>query len=581
MQKTGFLSNSRTRQLLAGALAAALAVCSVPAVLAEEPADRILHGGRVYTLNSLAPWAEAVAIRGDEIVYVGDDAGAERFAGADTQRTDLRGRLALPGFIDGHMHVGATLPYVFAAGLSPDMSAEQLLAAIREHAQAYPDQDPLIGTGFLGAAFGLQGPTAEDLDRAVPERRAIIYDEGFHSAWVNSAAMQQVGLDADSQDPIPGAHYYKRYADGRPTGWLIESESFGWISEKLGVVSMASLEAGAQAFFGELTARGITAAFDAGMIEGDGKLFDFFERMVAEDRVPLRMVGSHYVNSPRQLPTALEDLAALNKRFDGEFFDLRVLKLSLDGTVEAQTAYTLEPYRVPAGHRANPLIPIGPTGEVVAAASARDIDIHMHAIGDAAVRMALDMVEQARRQHPKTDSRFTICHAQVVNPQDIARFGELDVIVQSTPTWYAYDELALNYLGAERLEHFYPLRSIAAGGARVTLGSDFPASWIGLDGLDPLYNIEMAMTRQPAGDADYAPQPPLDERISVEQAIRAYTLDAAYQLRLEDEIGSIEPGKQADLVVLDQNILELDPYAIHDASVVMTMIDGRIVFESP
>jgi predicted amidohydrolase YtcJ len=543
------------------------------------PADRLLSGGRIYTVNDLAPWAEAVAIRGDRIVYVGDDAGAEAFLGPDTQRIDLGGRLVLPGFIDTHIHIGGTLPYLFAAPLAPDMSPEAVLEAVRVHAQTHPEQNPVIGTGFLGAAFPPPGPTAAMLDGVVPDRPVILFDEGFHSAWINSAAMRAVGLDRDTPDPIPGAHYYRRYPDGEPTGWLIEGESFNWVSEALGVVAPAALERAADSFFATLAAMGITAAFDAGMIGGGGRLYDFFEQRLAAGRVPLRIVGSHYVNSPRQLPTALADLAALDARFNDEFFDLRVLKLSLDGTVEAQTAYMLDPYDDPPGHRANPLIPIGPTSEVVVEAARRDVDVHMHAIGDAAVRMALDMVEQARRQLPRTDSRFTICHTQVVNPQDLPRFAALDVIAQSTPTWYAYDEVALAYLGEQRMQQLYPLRSIADSGARVTLGSDYPASWIGLNGLNPLYNIEMGMTRQPAGDADYRPQPPVDERITLEQAIRGYTLDAAWQLRLEDEIGSIAPGKQADLVVLGDNLFELDPYAIHRARVLMTLVDGRVVYD--
>ncbi|KGE04848.1 amidohydrolase [Pseudohaliea rubra] len=548
---------------------------------ALEIADRVLRGGKVYTLNAEAPWAEAVAIRGDRILYVGDDSGVVAFTGPATRTVDLDGRLVLPGFIDSHSHIGSTLPYLEAVSLSPDMAPAELISAIRGYAEANPDLDPVLGFGFLGAAFGPRGPTAEDLDRAVADRPAIIIDEGGHSAWVNTAAMEKVGLNADSKDPIPGAHYYKRHPDGRPTGWLIEGEAFGWVSDALGVASDEALARAAEQFLPTLSAMGITAAFDAGMIEGDGRLFDFVGSLAADDRIPLRIVGSHYVNSPRQLPTALADLAALQARFHGEFFDVRVLKLSLDGTVEAQTAYTLEPYREPPGHRAEPLIPLGATSTVATEAAGRGIDLHMHAIGDGAVRMALDMVAMARKAHPQTTSRFTICHAQVVNPADVPRFGELGVIVQSTPTWYAYDDIALAYLGEERLNHLYPLRSIAAGGAKVTLGSDYPASWIGLNGLDPLYNIEMAITRQPAGDADYPVQPPEDERITLAQAIRAYTLDAAWQLRLEDEIGSIEPGKQADLVVLDRNLFDLDPYALHKAEVVMTLVDGQVVYRAP
>jgi predicted amidohydrolase YtcJ len=544
----------------------------------ESEAELILHSGRIYTMNAIAPWAEAVAILDGRFLYVGDSAGAEAFAGPGTRREDLGGQFVLPGLIDSHIHIGNSLPFLFAAKLSPAMTPGEVLDAMRTHAEAFPSQNPVLGKGFLGASFGPLGPTAEMLDEAVPDRAAILIDEGSHTAWINSVTMAQVGLDADTQDPVPGAHYYRRYPDGRPTGWLIESESFNWIFDALGVISPGSLSAAADEFFAIMLSKGITAAFDAGITRGQEPTMEFFDRRVAAGEVPVRIVASHYVNNPRQLKSALSDLATLDARFDDEFYDLRVLKLSLDGTVEALTAYMLEPYRDPPGHLAQPLVPIGATSDVVLAAARKDIDVHMHAIGDAAVRMALDMVQRVREEAPASDSRFTVCHVQVVHPTDRARFGELDVIAQSTPTWYAYDDVALAYLGAERLQHFYPLRSIAEGGARVTLGSDYPASWIGLDGLAPMFNIEMAITRQPAGDQDFLPQPPATERISLQRALRGYTLDAAYQLRLENEIGSIEPGKRADFVVLERNLFDIAHYEIHDVKVSSTYVGGKAVY---
>ncbi|EED33019.1 amidohydrolase 3 [gamma proteobacterium NOR5-3] len=554
--------------------------CTAYSAAQEDPADKVFTGGRVYTLDSTAPWAEAVAIKDDTIVYVGSDSGVEAFIGADTQRHDLSGKLLLPGFIDGHIHVGSTLPYLFAATLSPSMAADEALTVIAKHAKENPDQNPLVGVGFLGAAFGPEGPTAKMLDSVVSDRPAIIFDEGFHSAWINTVAMEMVGLDADTQDPKPGAHYYRRYPDGSPTGWLIEGEAFGWVAEQLEVINPDTLERAADLFLESMSSMGITAAFDAGMIEGKGTLFRFMSDRAEDGKLPVRILGSHYVNSDRGLATALDDLDRLSKAYEHEFFDVEVLKISLDGTVEAQTAYTLDPYLDPPGHRAEPLVSLEKTKQVVAAAAQKKIDIHLHAIGDGAVRMALDLVEYARAQEPQSTSRFTICHAQLVNPADVPRFGELDVMVQSTPTWYAYDDIVLAYLGEERLTHMYPLNSIAAGGGRVTLGSDFPASWIGLDGMNPVFNIEMGMTRQPPGDEDYIVQPPVNERITLEQAVRAYTLDAAYQLGLENKIGSITPGKQADMVVLDQDLFSLDPYAIHKTKVLMTIMDGKIVYEA-
>ncbi|MEQ8802563.1 amidohydrolase [Haliea sp.] len=548
--------------------------------LSAQPADQLLHNARIYTLNPEQPWADTIAIADDTIVYVGDYAGARPHLAATTRQTDLDGRLVLPGFIDTHMHIGETIPYVFAASLGPGMNPEELFAAIAEHVAAYPEQNPVIGNGFLGAAFGDQGPTAAELDRAVPDRPAIIFDEGFHSAWINSKAMELVGLTADSPDPVPGVHYYKRYPDGTPTGWLIEGAAFAWVSEKLGVITEASLEAGADQFLGTLSSMGITGAFEAGMIGSGEETLALFDRLVAEDRLPLRVVGSLYVNTAEKLAAAPTDLARLQQRFHSEFFDVRTLKISLDGTVEAQTAFMLEPYRKPEGHLAQPLVPAADAKAAIVRAAGENIDVHLHALGDGAVRLALDGVEAARDAHPQSRSRFTLCHVQIVNPADIPRFGALDVVAQSTPTWFVYDDIALEFLGEERLQQHYPLRSIAAGGARITLGSDYPASWIGLDGLNPLFNIEMGMTRRPAGDPDFVPQPLASEVITLEQAIRGYTLDAAWQLGLEDQIGSLQVGKQADLVVLSDNLFEMDPYAIHTARVLTTIVDGKTVFSA-
>ncbi|WP_235898664.1 amidohydrolase [Parahaliea maris] len=548
--------------------------------LGAQSADQLLYNGRIYTQDADQPWAQALVIDGDTLSYVGDTEGALALVDAGTERVDLQGKLVLPGFIDTHIHVGDTFPWVFSVSLGPEMAPDEVLAAVADYAREHPDQNPLIGYGFLGAAFGDQGPTAAMLDEVVPDRPVMLFDEGFHTAWINSAAMRAVGLDADTPDPVPGRHYYKRYPDGSPTGWLIEGGSFNWISEKLGVVNAASLARGADAFLKTMSSMGITAAFDAGMVDGGEATFALMESLVEEDRLPVRVVGSLYTNTDAKLDSALPTLTELNERFHSEFFDLRMLKVSLDGTVEAKTAYLLEPYLEPAGHRGDSLVSLDKAESVILAAARKGIDLHLHTLGDAAVRMGLDIAEQVRTELPDSGVRITLCHLQIVDPADVPRFGELDVIAQSTPSWYVYDDVAEEFLGAKRLEEFYPLNSMAAAGARITLGTDYPASWIGLDGLNPLFNIEMAMTRQPAGDPDFKVQPPLAERISLEQAIRGYTLDAAYQLRLEDQVGSLEVGKQADLVVLSDNLFEIDTYAIHDAKVVMTVVDGRVVYAS-
>jgi predicted amidohydrolase YtcJ len=555
-----------------------LATCGEPP--GEWAADWVFLNARIYTLDTDQPWAQALVVRGDEIVYVGKNAGAQAYQAGQTKVVDLDGKLMLPGFIETHMHLGGTIAFANAVTLSPAMSKAEVLAAVAEHAASFPKQDPIVGMGFLGAAFGELGPTAADLDPIVSDRAVFIQDEGGHTAWINTEAMRRVELTKATPDPVPGVHYFKRYADGTPTGWLMEGGAFGPVAEKLGTVSRDSLLEGAADFYPVLSQMGLTAVFDAGITEKIEDTLGVLASTAYSGQIPVRVVASHYVNTAEGLPGAVARVQRLQLQYHSEFFDFRTLKLSLDGTVEARTALLLEPWLGETENTTQPLIPADATAQVVLQAARENIDVHLHALGDGAVRLALDMVEQVRREIPESTSRFAMCHLQIVNPADVPRFAELNVVAQSTPSWYAFDEIALEYLGQGRFEQMYPLRSIAEAGARLTFGSDYPATWIGLDGLNPLFNIEMAITRQPPGDPEFAVQALASERVSLEQAIRAYTLDAAWQLRLEQQVGSLEVGKQADLIVLSDNLFELDKYAIHSARVMMTMMDGRVVYDS-
>jgi len=546
---------------------------------ASVGADWVLMGGRVYTMDTVASRHSALAIEGDQIVYVGNDAGAREFIESTTQVVDLAGRAVFPGFIDTHIHTMDTLPLVEGAMLSPGQSADEVLEALAAHVAANPDQNPVLGAGFLAKAFGPDGPTATQLDEVVSDRPALIIDEGGHTAWANSAALAAAGIDADTPDPVPGAHFFQRDVDGNPTGWLVEGAAIDPVMEALGVVSMPALRAAAPGFFRDMSAVGLTAAFDAGMIDTADLGRQLALEMAEQGTLPVRMVASLYVNRPSDLEDALDRLSALDVRYEHELFDVNMLKLSLDGTVEAKTAVTLSPYTQPEGHRATPLLPAPAVIETVVAAAGRNVDLHLHAIGDGAVRNALDAIEAAQETHPASTSRYTICHIEVVDPADTPRFGQLGVVAQTTPTWFEYDYVALDYLGRERFEQLYPLASIRRNGARVTLGSDYPVTWIGKDALNPMFNIEMAVTRQAAGNPDYPVQSLVSERLSVDQALRAHTVDAAWQLGLEDAIGTLEVGKQADVVVLESDPYFSPVHELHRIQVDATFSDGRLVYQ--
>ena len=555
-----------------------LLLCSSIANATAIGADLILRGGTVYSMDTQGNRHSAIALMGDTILALGSDSDVALFRTNTTKVIDLEGRVVFPGFIDTHIHTMDTLPLLNGVMLSPGQSGEEVLAAIAQHAKSFPNQNPVLGSGFLARAFGINGPTAAQLDSVVPDRPALIIDEGGHTAWANSLALEAAKITANTPDPVPGAHFFQRDMLGNPTGWLVEGAAIDPVSDALGLVSEAALRDKAPGFFHDMSAVGLTAAFDAGMIDTLALGMKVADELAQSNTLPLRLVGSLYINQTKDLESAHARLTELRQRFDHELFSVTTLKLSLDGTVEAKTAVTLEPYIAPEGHEATPLLPNQHVFSAVYEAYSLGFDLHLHAIGDGAVRTALDAIDAGQRAHPEADIRATICHIEVVNQNDIARFGELGVVAQTTPTWFEYDEIAMEFLGPERFEQLYPLASIHRNGGRVTLGSDYPVSWIGKDALNPMFNIEMAVTRQRAGTPNYPVQARANERLSVDQAIRAHTIDAAWQIRLEDKIGSLETGKKADLVVLEADPYTSDPHSIHAISVDLTVSNGRIVF---
>lgn len=558
------------------ALFIALAVDS----LGNEDAERkVFVGGVIYSMDEVATQYTAMVIEGNRIVHLGDDDSAMAWVQEDSDVASLNGKPVFPGFIDTHIHIMDTLPLMEGAMLSPSQSADEVIASLKQHVLNNPDQNPVLGAGFLARAFGIDGPTAAQLDEVVRDKPALIIDEGGHTAWANSLALAMAGITKSTPDPVPGAHFFQRDEDGVPTGWLVEGAAIDPVATALDLVSKKALEAKAPIFFDKMSAVGLTAAFDAGMIDTEESGREVAFALAREQRLPVRVVASLYVNRPSDLIDAIDRLSELNERYDHPFFEVNTLKLSLDGTVEAKTAVTLDPYLIPEGHRATPLLPPDLMEETVVMAAGKNIDLHLHAIGDGAVRTALNAVEAARATYPDTSSRFTICHIEVVDSLDIPRFAALNVVGQTTPTWFEYDYVALEYLGYERFQQLYPIASIRRHGAKITLGSDYPVTWIGEDALNPLFNIEMAVTRQQAGNPDYPIQAKISERLSVDQAIRAHTIDAAWQLGLENDIGSLELNKLADFVVLDNDPYTIPIHDLHRIEVNRTYSDGRLVYE--
>ncbi len=565
-----------TRQLVTTltALGAVLAACSTP----DEPgATAVFYNARAYTLDVSKPWAEAVAIDGDEIIYVGDSAGALALAGSATARYDLDGQMLLPGFIDTHMHPVAGGAYALALSLETGGTIEEWVAAIEAYAAANPELPVIFGYGFLASTFGPAGPTRELIDAVVADRPVLIMDEGFHGAWANSAALQRLNVTQDTPDPVPGFSYYKRDAEGNATGYLLEGTA-GMAMEALDVISEDAVVKGTAHVIETLNSYGVTSVFDAGAIGYEESLARVLARLESNGELTVRIVGSYRPGGPDDIPVAMERVEAWRDNLKGNRYHYRMLKIMDDGTVEGRTAAMFEDYQGEPGNSGDTVYTEAQLAELITGAALRDIDVHIHALGERAVHESLNAIEAARAAHPDSASRYAICHIQVIADQDLPRFAELDVIAQSTPLWASYDTYGKQFVSEDQFNRYWRFKSLKDLGVRLTWGSDFPASGAGMLGMSPLLQMEIGHTRQEPGNPDAPVQPRESERLGIDALIRGYTCDAAYQLRLEDEIGSLEVGKLADFVVLERNIFDVDPYEIHRTGVAMTVLGGEIVY---
>lgn len=568
-----------SRSLLLLLTACWLCACSSPGDNAAGTGDLALLNARVYTVDEANPWAEAVVIRDDTIVYVGDVSGADRLIGATTDVRDLDGKFLLPGFIEAHMHFVAAGSAATVLELNIEQTIDEWVAAIEEYADRNPDMPVIFGYGFIASAFGDAGPHRRLIDAVVPDRPVVIMDEGWHTAWVNTAALEALNVTRDTPDPVPGYAYYKRDETGAATGYLLEDVA-GMAADTLFPVGEDRIVEGLGVVTGIMNQQGITTAFDASAMEyGRETVKRVLDRVASQGQLTVRVFGAAATYSSEDAETAVEQADAWRTSVRGDGFHYNALKIFNDGTIEAKTAAMFEDYRGDPGNSGHTVFSEEQLTAMIAGAASRNLDVHVHALGERAIHEALNAIEATRKLHPDSGSRFTLVHIEVIADQDVPRFGQLGVIAQTSPLWFSYDNFGKEFVSEDQFQRYWRVNSLEQTGARLAFGSDFPATGLGIEGMRPLLNIEIGHTRQIAGQPEAPVQPRISERLGLESLIRGYTINGAYMLHMEDQLGSITVGKKADLVVLDQNLFEVDPHAIHETTVLMTVMDGNIVFE--
>jgi predicted amidohydrolase YtcJ len=535
-----------------------------------EPAELILADADVWTGDAARSWSDAVAVRGDRIVAIGRDAVRES-RGPTTEVRSLPGRMIVPGFQDAHVHPLFGARNLLELNLDEVFGKPAYLDAIAGYADAHLDLDWITGGGWSIAAFPGGRPSREDLDAVVPDRPVFLLNNDVHGAWVNSRALERGGITSATPDPWDGR--IERDARGEPMGTLTEGAAYTFRYQVVPATSLERWRACLALAQRELHALGITGWQDAWVEPDHLRAY----RGAADDgELTMRVVASLWWDRHRGLEQ-IDELMEQREWGSGGGVDAGTVKIMLDGCPESGTAAMLEPFHGPNGEDLGIGIAFVDPEVLTPAVTRLDalgFQVHFHALGDRASRIALDAVQVARSANGGRDARHHIAHLQLPDPLDLARLPRLGVVANLQTFWAQYDGATATMLeplvGEERFARLYPFGSIRRTGAVMACGSDWPVST-----PNPLAEIEVGVTRTPLEARDEAPMMP-EERLDLSTALSAFTRGSAYVNR-DDDAGVIEPGKRADLAVLDRNLFDRALGPIGEARVEMTLAAGGVV----
>lgn len=552
----------------------------------QESADLIITNAKIFTSNKEQPWAEAVAIKDGKFIYVGDSVGIAEYKSANT--IDLNGKLVISGLTDAHSHPGYGGIEQF--GEVEGETKEELLASVKAYADEHPDEEEWLRLCCWPTDMfvnGNEGPNKEVLDAVVPDRLVWFESSTAHDFWLNSKALEKIGVNRNTPDPRPGMAIYVRDENGELTGWIKEGAGVQYFANQFRLTEgqERAYEEQVITTLQNLSEFGITSLFDAGN-KGYGDLvYKLISKLEREGKLPVRYEGTYQVFTPERLQKAIPEIKKYRKEYGGTLLKFNTVKIFMDGINENHSVGLLEPYANDTSYVGNTLLTSDELRDFLLELNIEKLNLHVHTIGDLTVRTVLDAVEAA--QALAKDGfypRVTIAHLELIDPADLPRIKELGVICNFTPWWLGVNnhDMVEVSLGEERYSNMYKAKSLFDLGTTVTFSSD---EWWGGDMLrtyiNPYFGMQIGHTRQYPKEwwetEDDGIRAPGDERLSLEQLIEGYTQNGSYQLRMERKLGSIEEGKLADLVVLDNNIFEVDRYEIMNVKPSVVMMEGKVI----
>ncbi|MET9885794.1 amidohydrolase [Streptomyces sp. NPDC006430] len=539
-------------------------------------ADLVFTRGPVFTVDPARTRATSLAVIGDRITAVGHDEVRE-LVGPGTEVVDLTGKLLLPGFQDAHVHPAFAGVELAECDLSETVGVDDYLALVRAYADAHPDREWITGGGWSMESFEGGLPTRQLLDSVVPDRPVLLSNRDHHGAWANTRALELAGVTAATPDPADGR--IEREPDGTPSGMLQEGAT-SLVGRLLPTSTPAELLAGLLRAQKLLHSLGITGWQDAmlGDLNGRPDPSDAYMTAAGDGSLTARVTGALWWDRARgaeQIP----ELVARREKLRAGRFRATSVKIMQDGVAENFTAAMTSPYLDGCGcataNSGLSFVEPGALRGYVTELDALGFQVHFHALGDRAVREALDAIESAVAANGHRGNRHHLAHLQVVHPEDLSRFASLGALANIQPLWAAHepqmDDLTIPFLGPERAAWQYPFGDLVRAGATLAAGSDWPVS-----SPDPLAGLHVAVNRRdPEADHDRGFYP--EQRLDLPTALAAYTAGAAH-VNGHDDAGSLRVGNLADLVVLDRDILTAPAEEIAEARVERTYVGGRLVY---
>lgn len=531
-------------------------------------ATKIFKNATIYTVNEQQEWAQAIAIKDNEIIFVGSDKEVENYIGPQTIITDLKGKMMMPGFHDVHIHPIESGSQNTQFSLDTDeLNAEKFIDTIAQASYQNPNSKWLIGYGHsIFALFESSISPLEIINEAVPDRPVIIMEQTSHSMWVNSAALELANIDSNTPNPIGGI-IVKDEITGEPNGVLIDNA--GNLVMDLAMTPTAqSIQADydglVQFTLPELAKNGITSISDARSFwQRDDHLT--WQKVEENNELTARVSVGLWAYPELDDNKQLESLISLYSNQEDSFLRFNQIKLYSDGILINTTAAMFDEYEIKLlDTKTNNGINYFTQSRVekyIKALEPKGFDFHIHAIGERGIYESLNAIENAA----SSQGRHRITHVEIVDPADYTRFAQLNVTADAQVTgeftnpehWHENEEL----IGVVRSDNAVPIKSLNDAGARITLSSDWSVS-----PFNPFLGLQNAVTRYP-------------QALTLKQAIEAYTINGAYVMRQEHKVGTIDVGKLADLVILDRNIFNIEPNTINQTKVVMTMLNGEVIYQ--